>query len=341
MRTVSQHLHSLLNQVNTPLWGGYVNMLKTLESAFPSPKHWVLEFLQNSEDAGATKISVRLSEDSLWILNNGKNFDDDDFAAICDVNSRKLPSLGFRGYIGIGFKSIFRITDRIDIHSGSLHFAFEKSHWDESKRQKIPLTKWPWEILPVEITPATLPEGFATGFFVPLESIKGQETLQEISTFLSSYDFPKEAILLLKNVKAIEIQTPKLSFTIAKEQKESSSLVTEQGEEVLKEQVLVRKQIAGQSYAEETPYLVFHKDVNIPLDISQDSETERVRRSDIIEREIGLVFLLDSAKNLQPLYGKLAGVYSFLPVEGEQTGLPFGIFGDFIPQVGQDLIIMA
>lgn len=342
MKTVSQHLHSLLNQVNTPLWGGYVNMLKTLESAFPSPRHWVLEFLQNSEDAMRTKgdkISIRLAKDSLCILNNGDNFSDDDFAAICDVKSRKLPSLGFRGYIGIGFKSIFRITDYIDVHSGDLHFAFDKDYWDESKRQGIPLSEWPWEILPVPISPVTLPEGFTTGFLIPLQSTKGKETLQEISAFLSGYDFPKEAILLLKNVKDIEIQTPELSFTIAKEQKESSSLVTGQGEKALKELVLVRKQIAGQSYPEEAPYLVFRKDVEILPDIRRDSETERVRRSDIAEREIGLVFALDSAtKNVQLLYGKLAGVYSFLPVEGEQTGLPFGIFGDFIPQIGRDLI---
>lgn len=337
MNPVSQHLQSLLGQVNTPLWGGYVNMLKTLESVFPSARHWVLEFLQNSEDAMRTKgdrISVRLGEDSLWILNNGDNFSDDDFTAICDVNSRKLPSLGFRGYIGIGFKSIFRITDRIDVHSGSLHFAFHKDYWDVSKRQGTPLSKWPWEILPVEISPVTLPEGFTTGFFVPLQSIKGQETLQEISTFLSSYDFPKEVILLLKNVKTIEIQTAKLSFTITKEQKESGFL--SDGE---RELILVKRQIVGNPYTDEGWYLVFLRKVQVPPDIRQDSETERVRRSDITEREIGLVFALDSAaKNIQALYGKLAGVYSFLPVEGEQTGLPFGIFGDFIPQIGRDLI---
>lgn len=342
MKTVSQHLHSLLNQVNTPLWGGYVNMLKTLESAFPSPRHWVLEFLQNSEDAMRTKgdeISIRLAKDSLCILNNGDNFSDDDFAAICDVKSRKLPSLGFRGYIGIGFKSIFRITDRIDIHSGGFHFAFDKGYWGESKRQEVPLTEWPWEILPVPISPVTLPEGFTTGFFVPLQSTKGQETLQEVETFLSGSDFPKEAILLLNNVKVIEIQTPRLSFTITKEKNESNPFAAREGEQAVKEEVLIKKQIVGQLYPEEASYLVFRKDVEIRPDIRQDSETERVRRSDIEKREIGLVFALDwVTKNVQLLYGKLAGVYSFLPVEGEQTGLPFGIFGDFIPQLGRDLI---
>lgn len=337
MSLVSQHLESFLSQVNTPLWGGYVNMLKTLESVFPSGRHWVLEFLQNSEDAMRTKgnrISIRLGENSLWILNDGDDFSCEDFAAICDVNSRKLPSLGFRGYIGIGFKSIFRITDRIEVHSGSLHFAFDKDYWDVSKRQGMSLSKWPWEILPVEVRPVTLPEGFTTGFFVPLQSIKGQETWQEIRAFLSSYDFPKEVILMLKNVKTIEIQTPTLSFTITKERKESGFL--SDGE---RELILVKRQIDANPYADEGWYLVFRRKVQIPPDIRQDSETERVRRSDITEREIGHIFALDlAAKTIQALYGKLAGVYSFLPVEGEQTGLPFGIFGDFIPQLGRDLI---
>ncbi|MCL0077389.1 hypothetical protein M1O12_05170 [Dehalococcoidia bacterium] len=196
------------------------------------------------------------------------------------------------------------------------------------------LSKWPWEILPVEVRPVTLPEGFTTGFFVPLQSIKGQETWQEIRAFLSSYDFPKEVILMLKNVKTIEIQTPTLSFTITKERKESGFL--SDGE---RELILVKRQIDANPYADEGWYLVFRRKVQIPPDIRQDSETERVRRSDITEREIGHIFALDlAAKTIQALYGKLAGVYSFLPVEGEQTGLPFGIFGDFIPQLGRDLI---
>jgi len=308
-------------------------MLKVLESLFLSPKHWVLEFLQNAEDATAARISIRLGEASLLILNDGNIFSDDDFYAICDVNSRKLPSLGFRGYIGIGFKSIFRITNRIDVHSGGLHFCFNKEHWDDSRRKGIPIASWPWEILPVEVTPVELQECYTTGFLVPLESAKGQEVLEEIGIFLASNDFPKEAILLLQKVGVIEVQTPQLSFTITKETVESETLPIGQ-----KELVLGRKQFAGQQYSEEDLYLIFRNSVGVPDDIRQDTETERVRRSEITEREIGLVFLLDPEKNLQALSGKLAGVYSFLPVEGEQTGLPFGIFGDFIPQPGRDLI---
>ncbi len=336
MSIVSRHLQKLLGETDSTWYGGYVNMLKQLEGAFQSPKHWVLEFLQNAEDAGSRRILISLDEYSLCILNNGKAFRDDDFYTICDVKSRKLPSLGFRGYIGIGFKSIFRVTDSIEVHSGKIHFRFDKKYWDEDRRKGVPASEWPWEILPVEIDPVELKEGFTTGFFIPLRSIRGQEILEEIGQFLGSDEFPKEAILLLQKVDTIEVQTPLLSFSITKETVKSDTFPA--GKNGKKEQILVKRQIVGQQNPDEACYLSFRTTVSVREDVRQDADTERVRRTEIVEREIGVVFSLDSDNNLQILAGKLAGVYSFLPVEGEETGLPFGIFGDFIPQIGRDLI---
>jgi hypothetical protein len=338
MNIISKHLQKLLEQKETTLWSGYVNMLKTLESAFASPKHWILEFLQNAEDATADVISIRLGENLLSILNNGNVFDEDDFYSICDVNSRKQPSLGFRGYIGIGFKSIFRITDRIDVYSGNFHFKFDREYWDDSKRNGIPQSKWPWEILPVEIKPAQIERNYKTCFVIPFENIKGKEALGVIDKFLAGNEFPKEAILLLNNIKTIEVQTPALSFTVRKKILESELHTYATGEKVTREVVAVSKQGAQPWHNEESLYLTFRKSVEIQDDVRRDSETERTRRSDFKEREVGIVFLMDSQYSIQTMYGKLAGVYSFLPVEGEQTGLPFGIFGDFIPQIGRDLV---
>lgn len=353
MDIVIERQQLILAQANTPLWGGYVNMLKRLESEFASPKHWVLEFLQNSEDAAKDnpngRISIRLTNGALWILNNGKVFDQEDFAAICDVRSRKLPSLGFRGYIGVGFKSIFRITDRVDVHSGSLHFTFNRD-WNEQERQNKPITDWPWEILPRLTDPVPLPEGFTTGFHIPFGSVDTltHQEVDELRQFLNS-GFPKEAILLLKYIKSIDVETPQTKFTITKQALESATLAVQAiqnnpvpGEQaaspVSRDIVLIKKQTDELPYPDEAKYLVFRRDVQIAPDVRADRETERVRRDDIKEREIGLVFSLDSSDNVRPLEGKLAGVYSFLPLEGEQTGLPFGIFGDFIPHTSRDQI---
>ena len=76
----------------------------------------------------------------------------------------------------------------------------------------------------------------------------------------------------------------------------------------------------------------------MPEEVRTDEETERVKRSEVEKREIGLVFKLNQEGAVDFLPGRIAGVYSFLPLEAEQTGLPFGIFGDFIPQPGRDLI---
>jgi len=343
MEKVSQHLDNLIQQANSPLWGGYVNMLKTLESVFQSPKHWILEFLQNAEDASASKFAIQLNDTSIVILNNGNNFKDSDFYSICDVNSQKLPSLGLRGYIGIGFKSIFRITDYIDIHSGEFHFAFDKSYWYKYvQKNNLRFSKWPWEILPIEINPRQLPDDFSTVFSVPLITPVGQAALKEISGYLTNYGSPseinslgflKEIILLVNNVKEIQINTPDYNISVNKIIKSSEKITLGK-----KDIANIKKQIKGKESPEEADYLVFRTSVQVDDDIRQDSDTERVRRSEIKEREIGLVFPLDMNGNIVPSLGTLTGVYSFLPIEGEQTGLPFGIFGDFIPSPGRDQI---
>ena len=343
MSIVGQHQQHLLEQASSPLWGGYVNMLKTLESMFQSPKHWILEFLQNAEDASSSKFAIRLDDTSIEILNDGNVFKEPDFYTICDVNSRKLPSLGLRGYIGIGFKSIFRITDKIEVHSGQFNFAFDKACWEEHiQKSGLLFSKWPWEILPIEIGPKPLPDGFTTAFDVPLKTLTGQSALKEITNYLTNYGFPnvldslgfpKEIILLVRNVKAIQITTPDHSIVVTKESKLSEQVTVGQ-----KEITNIKKQFAGETLSNETEYLVFRTTVTVDEDVRQDPDTERVRRSEITEREIGLAFTLDSDGNIVPSLGTLTGVYSFLPIEGEQTGLPFGIFGDFIPSPGRDQI---
>ena len=142
MGLVSKHQQILLQQIQTPLWNGYSNMLKTLTSVFLSPKHWILEFLQNAEDAEAPEFAIYLESNCIRIYNNGKPFTETDFDSICDVNSRKSPSMGLRGYLGIGFKSIFRVTDQVNISSGDFHFSFSKIDWEKYTREnKISLAR--------------------------------------------------------------------------------------------------------------------------------------------------------------------------------------------------------
>ena len=335
---ISQRLATLLEQrENNPLWPGYVNMLKTLESLFQSPKHWILEFLQNADDARATGMRVIASDGSIKVLNNGNAFDSSGFEAICDVNSRKKPVLGLRGYIGIGFKSIYRVTDRVEVHSGAYHFAFDKAHWDGNRRNGVPYSEWPWEILPLEEPAFVLEEGFKTCFIVPGHAVTSQDAYGDVVAYLVDENFPKELVLLVEHVDRLEIRTEKSDFVVTRKPK-APTLEFDLRSRKIRQDITTVSRLANDSeVVSEADYLVFRTKVDVPTWVRSDPETERVRRSDVRERDIGLVFLLVEGK-IVPSEGRLSGVYSFLPIEGEQTGLPFGVFGDFIPAPGRDMI---
>ena len=53
-------------------------------------------------------------------------FNEDNIRALCNVgDSTKQNKQGYIGQKGIGFKSVFRVTDKPSIHSRGFHIAFD------------------------------------------------------------------------------------------------------------------------------------------------------------------------------------------------------------------------
>lgn len=53
-------------------------------------------------------------------------FRDENIRALCDVGrTTKQRTLGYIGQKGIGFKSVFKVTDAPQIHSGGFHLVFD------------------------------------------------------------------------------------------------------------------------------------------------------------------------------------------------------------------------
>ena len=119
----------ILSCKNTYLWEGYINQLNIIsQKLWTRPTHYILELLQNAEDAcresgkenGEFKINV--STKRIKITHNGKPFTNEDLKCLCNVKSNKKPEKGTIGYLGIGFKSVFKITDAPEIYSGDYWF---------------------------------------------------------------------------------------------------------------------------------------------------------------------------------------------------------------------------
>ena len=107
-----------------------------LADRYADRTHFIFEILQNAEDAlarrdgwtGSRSVRFELSNTELRIVHCGKPFDDDDVRGVCGIaeSTKDLTSIG---RFGIGFKSVYSITLRPEIHSGREAFAIETFVW--------------------------------------------------------------------------------------------------------------------------------------------------------------------------------------------------------------------
>ena len=117
-------------------------MIKTLLRLNSDRTHFILELLQNAEDAiGQNRrpktgtVDFKLTDDAFSLSHYGKPFDEEDAASICTIGlSTKTESEGTIGKFGIGFTSVYRFTETPQVSSGSTqHFEIDES----GDREKI------------------------------------------------------------------------------------------------------------------------------------------------------------------------------------------------------------
>ncbi|XP_018534128.2 uncharacterized protein wu:fj29h11 [Lates calcarifer] len=139
-----------LMQVHQDRLGRSLERLST--ELYSKDTHFVLELIQNADDnsypseAGvAPSLAFVVERDCITVLNNEIGFQEKNIRAICDVgrSTKGKHKYGYIGQKGIGFKSVFKVTDCPEIHSNGFHLRFDKTcgsmgyilpHWTEDKR---------------------------------------------------------------------------------------------------------------------------------------------------------------------------------------------------------------
>ncbi|MEB2545778.1 sacsin N-terminal ATP-binding-like domain-containing protein [Burkholderia cenocepacia] len=94
--------------------------------------HFIFELLQNAEDAlgrrgdwhGSRKVAFTLKPTRLTLSHFGKPFDEADVRSVCDI-AESTKNESSIGRFGLGFKSVYTVTDLPEIHSGDEDFAIE------------------------------------------------------------------------------------------------------------------------------------------------------------------------------------------------------------------------
>jgi hypothetical protein len=100
---------------------------------YASDGHFMLELVQNADDNSyppgvVPELLLARGVDVILVANNERGFGEVDVRALCDVGrSTKARQAGYIGQKGIGFKSVFRVTDAPQIHSNGYSVAFDKA----------------------------------------------------------------------------------------------------------------------------------------------------------------------------------------------------------------------
>ncbi len=160
-----------------------------LANQYDDRTHFIFELLQNAEDAlrkrgrkGSGTVAFALSAEGLRVSHFGKPFEEPNVRAICSIGeSTKEEDLTAIGKFGIGFKSVYSLTSRPEVHSGDENFAIESF------------------VHPVAIEPLQCALG-ETVFWLPFKDEAG-DIAEEIRDALTN--LPATTLLFLTHVSAI------------------------------------------------------------------------------------------------------------------------------------------
>ena len=176
----------------------YSDLLATIANDLNSKEsHYILELIQNADDneyddSVYPSLSFRLKDDCLVVVNNELGFRDENVRSLCSAaQSTKKNKKGYIGEKGIGFKSIFQITDAPEIHSNGFHFRFDRTNPKDLLGYVVP--HWHESDSPFDERTTSLVIPSKAGRFFP------QETLVDVDGTL---------LLFLGKLRQLEVTSP-------------------------------------------------------------------------------------------------------------------------------------
>ena len=251
--------------------------------------HFIFELIQNAEDNDyahgllpALKFQLLKmdptgtpnAEGCLCILNNEIGFQRDNVEAICDFNNstkKGQKASGFIGEKGIGFKSVFKVSDSPHVYSNGFRFKFLKDDPVATVGYIVPY--WLNDV-PEAVTDS---KEFQTSILLPLRPGEYEKVEQELREFQS------ETTLFLKRIRRIEISLPDQDILI--ERQDDGPIVTMS---YLSESESVSQRFWLQTQSFEVP-----------------PEVVEEKRIDVRERDVTVAFPLEGGTGKEKIFAYL------------------------------------
>lgn len=206
---ITKELTKLRNEIEEGVYEHIANL-------YSDPSHFIFEILQNAEDAykrhigyeGEKNVVLELSQEGIRIFHNGNPFTEEDLKGISTFANKKnikKEDVNQIGKFGIGFKSVFSITDFPYLYSSN-GYNFKLRDFIVLEKQK----------------PSLLRNDFTTMFYLPFKEenqLKYYEIVKSGLEKLNAF-----SLLFLEQITRIDIKFPigQLPITIIRNDIENS-----------------------------------------------------------------------------------------------------------------------
>ena len=264
-KEISSDLKSAIAQLSTGLYGEDV--------------HFILELIQNAEDnkyAESVLPDLKFvvldkdpthtpgSDGCLCVLNNEQGFGEANVRSVCATGkSTKSKKDGYIGEKGIGFKSVFTVTDEPHIFSNGYQFKFKGENCDPNIELAFVVPYWIDEVQQV-----ARQSGYTTCLLLPIKI--GQR--ENIETELAR--IAPESILFLSHLENLTVDLEASKHSISLMRDASAAPLVD---------LVVNKDGKDEPLLQ---YWVAKKEIVVPADINE------TKRDQITEREIVVAFPL-------------------------------------------------
>jgi hypothetical protein len=265
---------------------------------YSKQSHFVLELVQNADDnqyeVGVTpRLTFQIAPERFVAINNEVGFRAENVRAICSVgaSSKSKNKLGYIGEKGIGFKSVFTVSDAPEIHSNGFHFRFDRT---------IPGNLLGY-VVPHWCDPTADIEAGSTTIILP--AAKDYEF--DAKTLV---DLDARLLLFLNKLRQLTLEQSGQRQTFRREDRGELSILTTETESA-----------GNPLVAEELRYV--RASLSFQMDEFADEKRAGIERSTVV-----LAFPVGAMEDAKP--EPASHVFAFLPIR--QMGFKFSIQADFI-----------
>jgi len=283
-------------------------MVERILGVWSDPNHALIELIQNADDAKAKKAKFIFDGKNLFFLHDGKFFSKSDVRHICAValTTKKVGS--YIGFFGIGFKSVFKISNKPHIFSFPFKFLFQ--------RETPIVPEWIEEI-PSEVAQYLHKKEKETLFYLPLREDLPQRSKENLKEALQK-DFDPLSLAFLRRLKQIDFKVDGEERTLRIKKGKLQGQPLQKGRMIITE--MVNKE------EKKYNYLLFRKTVMLPPEARSDYAAKETKKAYLKKLDLMFAFGLSNKGSLEVIEGKL---FTFLPTP-ILTGLKFILNSDFI-----------